>query len=224
MGLDKTKTDGELGQKVYNYLIEKGVETPMVTSDNDNMKKISVIKDKFTDIMSVLNLDLNDDSLQDTPRRVAKMFVNEVFWGLDYENFPKITPFENKMQYDSMILERGIAVKSMCEHHFVTFNGLAHIAYIPKENGVVLGLSKLNRLVEFFSRRPQVQERLTEQIYHALSYILDTENVAVMINAKHFCVVQRGVEDMNADMITSRLGGEFRNNEVKNEFLKLISI
>ena len=174
--------------------------------------------------MDVLHLDLNDDSLQDTPNRIAKMFVNEVFWGLDYNNFPKITPFENKMQYDSMILERGIAVKSMCEHHFVTFNGSAHIAYIPKQNGVVLGLSKLNRLVEFFSRRPQVQERLTEQIYHSLSYILDTDNVAVMINAKHFCVVQRGVEDMNAEMVTSRLGGEFRNNEVKMEFLKLISL
>jgi GTP cyclohydrolase I len=224
MSLDSTKTDGKLGQEIYKHLLDKGVETPMLTQNRPTADKISEIRDHFTDIMGVLNLDLTDDSLQDTPNRVAKMFVNEVFWGLDYDNFPKITPFENKMQYDSMILERGISVKSMCEHHFVTFNGTAHIAYIPKPDGVVLGLSKLNRIVEFFSRRPQVQERLTEQVYHALSYILDTENVAVMIQAKHFCVVQRGVEDMNADMVTSRLGGEFRNNEVKMEFLKLISL
>lgn len=224
MALDKKKTDKDLGLKIYNHLFKEGVETPMQLSDNDNMKKISVIKDRFTDIMSVLNLDLKDDSLQDTPNRVAKMFVNEVFWGLDYNNFPKITPFENKMNYDEMILERNITVKSMCEHHFVTFNGHAHVAYIPNKDGFVLGLSKLNRIVEFFSRRPQVQERLTEQIYHALSYILKTENIAVLIKAKHFCVVQRGVEDESSEMLTSKLGGEFRNIEVKNEFLKLISM
>jgi len=225
MALDSTKTDGKLGKKIHDYLVSKGVETPMRGEEIYNSdEKIRIIREQFVDIMDSLNLDLEDDSLRDTPNRIAKMFVNEVFWGLDYNNFPKITPFENKMQYDSMILERGIAVKSMCEHHFVTFNGSAHIAYIPNENGFVLGLSKLNRIVEFFSRRPQVQERLTEQIYHALSYILKTENVAVMINAKHFCVVQRGVEDMNADMVTSRLGGEFRDNEVKNEFLTLIGL
>jgi len=224
MALDKKKTDSELGLKVYKYLLDKGVETPMIRLNTDNMYKLSVIKDRFKDIMDALNLDLKDDSLRDTPNRVAKMFVNEVFWGLDYNNFPKITPFKNKMHYDEMIIERNITVKSMCEHHFVSFLGSAHIGYIPAENGFVLGLSKLNRIVEFFSRRPQVQERLTEQIYYALSYILDTSNVGVILNAKHFCVVQRGVEDEKSDMVTSKLGGEFRDIAVKNEFLNLIKL
>jgi GTP cyclohydrolase I len=224
MALDKSKINGKLGLEVKEYLIDMGVETPMATGVPSLLPqhKISNIKDNMDTIMSILGLDLTDDSLRETPTRIAKMYVNEIFYGLDYDNFPKITPFENKMSYDEMILERNISVRSTCEHHFITFHGHAHIAYIP--NGHVLGLSKLNRIVDFFSRRPQVQERLTEQIYHALSYILDTKNIAVMIKAKHFCVVQRGVEDENSDMVTSKLGGCFKEQSVKDEFLKLISM
>ena len=171
--------------------------------------------------MELLELDLSDDSLKDTPRRVAKMFMNEIFWGLDYDNFPKITTVENKMKYDEMILEKDINVMSVCEHHFVTIHGKAHVAYIP--NKKVLGLSKMNRVVEFFSRRPQIQERLTEQIYYALNYILETENVAVVIEAEHFCVKARGVEDSNSSTVTSKLGGDFKSNSsLRQEFLKLI--
>ena len=158
MALDSKKTDGKLGKKIHDYLVKKGVETPMDTKNSPTENKLTVIKEKFTEIMDVLNLDLRDDSLQGTPGRVAKMFVNEVFWGLDYNNFPKITLFENKMQYDTMILERGIAVKSMCEHHFVTFNGVAHVAYIPKENGVVLGLSKLRNKIRKCQNKKHIQQ------------------------------------------------------------------
>lgn len=220
MALDKSKTDLLLGKEVHDHLVELGVETPILGKNFQNGDKIEVIKQNFQTIMQTLNLDLEDDSLRDTPSRVAKMYVNEVFWGLDYKNFPKITPFENKMKYDEMVIERNITVKSMCEHHFITFNGYAHIGYIPKK--IVLGLSKLNRLVEFFSRRPQVQERLTEQIYHALSHILDTEDIAVMINAKHFCVVQRGVEDETSDMVTTKIGGKFKNQGARSEFLNMV--
>lgn len=224
MSLDKTKVNPRLGGEVRDYLIEKGVETPMKENPIpiDNNVKITEIQNHMSSVMKLLGLDLKDDSLHETPIRVAKMYVNEIFYGLDYNNFPKITPFENKMKYDEMILERNVAVKSLCEHHLISFIGNAYIAYIP--NGNVLGLSKINRIVDFFSRRPQVQERLTEQIYHALSYILNTENIAVMIKARHFCVVQRGVEDENSDMVTSKLGGTFKEHPVRSEFLKLISI
>ena len=172
--------------------------------------------------MTILGLDLKDDSLIDTPKRVAKMYVNEIFWGLDYDAFPKATVVENKMNYNEMIVERNISVQSNCEHHFVVIDGLATVAYVPEKN--VLGLSKINRIVEYFCKRPQIQERLTEQIYHALSYILETDNVAVMIDAQHYCVKSRGVEDTGSSTITSRLGGNFKNYpEVRAEFLSLIS-
>ena len=220
MSFDKTKTDPVLGQKVHEHLISVGVETPVVDNGLSRKEKIEKIEGHFDQIVSTLGLDLKDDSLTDTPKRVAKMYVNEIFWGLDYDAFPKATVVENKMQYNEMVVEKGVSVQSYCEHHFVNIDGLATVAYVP--NKKVLGLSKMNRIVEYFSRRPQIQERLTEQIYHALSFILETENVAVMIDAKHFCVKSRGVEDTQCSTVTSRLGGSFKAHpEVRAEFLAL---
>lgn len=221
--IDKEKTSPELGEQVHKHLLSIGVETPMTESGVTEENKRKVIKNAITDIMTVMGLDLSDDSLAETPTRISKMFVDEIYAGLDYENFPKITTIENKMEYDTMLLERHIAVKSTCEHHFVAFMGEAFVAYIPNEK--VIGLSKINRIVEFFSRRPQVQERLTEQIFHTLCYLLDTENVAVVIKASHFCVKLRGVEDVNSDTITSRLGGAFYEKEkLREEFYQAIKL
>jgi GTP cyclohydrolase I len=223
MSFDKTKTDPVLGQKVHEHLISVGVETPVVDNGLSRKEKIEKIEGHFDQIVSTLGLDLKDDSLTDTPKRVAKMYVNEIFWGLDYDAFPKATVVENKMQYNEMVVEKGVSVQSYCEHHFVNIDGLATVAYVP--NKKVLGLSKMNRIVEYFSRRPQIQERLTEQIYHALSFILETENVAVMIDAKHFCVKSRGVEDTQCSTVTSRLGGSFKAQpEVRAEFLALLKM
>jgi len=222
MVLDITKTDKELGESVNAYLRKLGKNTPTIkgkffaTED-----RIKFIEESFTDIMNDLNLDLKDDSLKETPKRIAKMFVNELFWGLEDKNFPKITTVENKMNYDEMILIKNINVSSTCEHHFVTFQGVAHIAYIP--NKKIIGLSKFNRIVDYFSRRPQIQERLTEQIYYALSYILDTEDIAIVMNATHFCVKTRGVQDQTSNTTTSKLGGQFKKNaSARQEFLELI--
>ena len=223
MSFDKTKTDPVLGQKVHEHLISVGVETPVVDNGLSRKEKIEKIEGHFDQIVTTLGLDLEDDSLTDTPKRVAKMYVNEIFWGLDYDAFPKATVVENKMQYNEMVVEKGVSVQSYCEHHFVNIDGLATVAYVP--NKKVLGLSKMNRIVEYFSRRPQIQERLTEQIYHALSFILETENVAVMIDAKHFCVKSRGVEDTQCSTVTSRLGGSFKAHpEVRAEFLALLKM
>lgn len=223
MSFDKTKTDPVLGQKVHEHLISVGVETPVIDNGLSRKEKIEKIEGHFDQIVSTLGLDLRDDSLTDTPKRVAKMYVNEIFWGLDYDAFPKATVVENKMQYNEMVVEKGVSVQSYCEHHFVNIDGLATVAYVP--NKKVLGLSKMNRIVEYFSRRPQIQERLTEQIYHALSFILETENVAVMIDAKHFCVKSRGVEDTQCSTVTSRLGGSFKAHpEVRAEFLALLKM
>ena len=221
MSFDKTKTDPVLGKKVHEHLVSVGVETPVIDNGLSRTERIDKIQNNFDEIVSTLGLDLKDDSLADTPKRVAKMYVNEIFWGLDYATFPKVTVVDNKMQYNEMVVEKGISVQSYCEHHFVNIDGLATVAYIP--NNKVLGLSKMNRVVEYFSRRPQIQERLTEQIYHALSFILETENVALTIDAKHFCVKSRGVEDTECSTVTSRLGGNFKAHpEVRAEFLALL--
>lgn len=223
MALDKTKTDSRLGEEVHNYLINNGVETPMKGTIGTYDEKFSIIKESIKGIMETLGLDLSDDSLSETPKRVTKMYLNEVFWGLDYRNFPKITTIENKMQYENMLLERHIKVMSQCEHHFIPMMGEAFIAYLPDKK--VIGLSKINRIVEFFSRRPQVQERLTEQIFHTLCLILETEDVAVLIKAEHTCVKLRGVEDVNSDTITSRLGGKFLEGAaLRNEFYQSIKL
>jgi len=220
MSYNKTKTDPELGQRVHDYLVMVGVETPTRENSLDRKEKIDIIESKFTDIMRVLGLDLDDDSLMETPKRVAKMYVNEIFWGLDYEAFPKCTTVDNKMHYNEMVVERNINVQSNCEHHFVVIDGLATVAYVPKKK--VLGLSKINRIVEYFSKRPQIQERLTEQIFHTLCYILETEDVAVMIDAQHYCVKSRGVEDTGSSTVTSRLGGGFKTDPAaRQEFYNI---
>lgn len=216
------KTDPELGRRVARYLIEKGVATPQVETGLDDAEKRAIIARNFAEIMRALGLDLSDDSLADTPRRVAQMYVDEIFYGLDWRNFPKCTTVENKMGYSSMVIERNINVQSNCEHHFVIIDGRAHVAYIPKKK--VLGLSKINRVVEYFAKRPQIQERLTEQIFYALSYILDTEDIAVLIHAKHYCVKSRGVEDVNSDTVTSKLGGIFlTSSATRSEFMRAVN-
>ena len=226
MSYNKTKTDPELGKKVHEYLVKMGVETPTISTRNPNYEevdrktKIDLIEHNFTQIMAVLGLDLADDSLAETPKRVAKMYVNEIFWGLDFEAFPKCTTVDNKMKYNEMVVERNVNVQSNCEHHLVIIDGLATVAYVPKEK--VLGLSKINRIVEYFSKRPQIQERLTEQVFHTLQYILDTEDVAVLIDAQHYCVKSRGVEDTGSSTVTVRLGGGFKNDTAaRNEFLSI---
>lgn len=223
MALDKTKTNPYLGCAVHENLIKIGVESPMVeTPLPKHEERLVTITRNVSEIMEALGLDLKDDSLCETPRRIAKMYLNEIFWGLDYNNFPKITTIENKMQYDNVLLERHIKVNSTCEHHFIPMMGEAFIAYLPDKK--VIGLSKINRIVEFFSRRPQVQERLTEQIFHTLCMLLETDNVAVLIKAEHTCVKLRGVEDTNSDTVTSRLGGIFFNSPSRNEFYQSIRL
>ena len=220
MSYNKTKTDPELGQQIHEHLVKMGVETPTTDYQLDRKEKIDVIEAHFTGIMRALGLDLEDDSLMDTPKRVAKMYVNEIFWGLDYDAFPKCTTVANKMNYDEMVVERNVNVQSNCEHHFVIIDGLATVAYVPNEK--VLGLSKINRIVEYFAKRPQIQERLTEQVFHALCYILETENVAVMIDAQHYCVKSRGVEDTGSSTVTTKLGGGFKTDAAaRAEFLSI---
>ena len=220
MSFNKTKADPDLGQRVHKYLVEKGVETPTKENNLSRVDKIEIIERKFKDIMETLGLDLSDDSLMDTPKRVAKMYVGEIFWGLDYDAFPKCTTVANKMKYDEMVVERNVNVQSNCEHHFVIIDGLATVAYVPNEK--VLGLSKINRIVEYFAKRPQIQERLTEQVFHTLCYILETDNVAVMIDAKHYCVAARGVEDTGSSTVTSKLGGGFKTDPAaRAEFYQL---
>ena len=222
MALNKTKTDPELGHRVHEHLVLNRVETPTVPSDLSDADKTNAIEHHFRGIMETLGLDLTDDSLIDSPRRVAKMFVSEIFWGLDYDNFPKCTAVENKMRYDEMVVERNISVMSSCEHHFVVIDGNATVAYIPGQH--VLGLSKLNRIVEYFSKRPQIQERLTEQIYFALQYILGTDDIAVVVDAIHYCVRSRGVEDHGSSTVTSKLGGRFRSDPaLRAEFMSIVN-
>lgn len=222
MSFNKQKTDPELGRRVHEHLIKMGVQTPMVDNGLSRTDKIDKIESKFRDIMETLGLDLEDDSLIETPKRVAKMLVQETMWGLDPDAFPKCTAVDNKMKYDEMVVERNVNVQSNCEHHFVVIDGLATVGYIP--NKKVLGLSKINRIVEYFSKRPQIQERLTEQVFHALSYILETDNIGVVINARHYCVKARGVEDTGSSTVTSKLGGAFKNEPaVRSEFMKLAS-
>ena len=200
------------------------IETPMredafLLSDDE---KIAQIEDKFRDIMNIMGLDLTDDSLQGTPHRVAKMYIKEIFSGLNPENKPAIKLFENKYQYKEMLVERNITFYSNCEHHFVPIIGKAHVAYIS--GGKVIGLSKLNRIVQFFAKRPQVQERLTIQIAEELKRVMETEDVAVLIDAVHLCVSSRGVQDFNSATVTSSYSGAFNNEATRNEFLKYVNL
>ena len=200
------------------------IETPMradafLLSDDE---KIAQIEEKFRDIMNIMGMDLTDDSLQGTPHRVAKMYIKEIFSGLNPANKPAVKLFENKYQYKEMLVERNITFYSNCEHHFVPIIGKAHVAYIS--NGKVIGLSKLNRIVQFFAKRPQVQERLTIQIAEELKRVMETEDVAVLIDAVHLCVSSRGVQDFNSATVTSSYSGAFNNEATRNEFLKYVNL
>ena len=200
-----------------------GLETPMKSnafdmSDSEKKERISIL---FSEIMDVLGLDLNDDSLKGTPDRVAKMYIEEIFSGLDPKNKPKVALFDNKYQYNQMLVEKDITFYSNCEHHFVPIIGKAHVAYIS--SGKVIGLSKLNRIVQYYAKRPQVQERLTNQIANELKEILGTEDIAVIIDAKHLCVSSRGVKDDTSATVTTYYGGAFNTPQKINELLNYIN-
>lgn len=185
-------------------------------------EKIEIIQNHFNQIMETLGLDMTDDSLSGTPRRVAKMYVKEMFWGLNPKNKPEASHFKNKFKYSEMLIEKDINFYTNCEHHFVPFFGKAHVAYIP--NGKVIGLSKLNRIVEYFAKRPQVQERMTMQIVNELKSILKTENVAVIINAKHLCVASRGIKDDSSHTTTAEYCGKFEEEATRQELHRLLAI
>ena len=204
--------------KVRDALINSGLETPMIDNGLTSEEKYQRIKNAFEDVVTTLGLDLTDDSLAETPHRIAKMYVKEIFSGLDYAQFPKITVIENKMKVDEMVKVSNISFTSTCEHHFVTIDGLAKVAYLPKNK--IIGLSKINRIVRFFGQRPQVQERQTQQVLVALQTLLETDNVAVSINATHYCVKARGVMDASSSTQTTALGGLFkRSDKTRSEFL-----
>jgi GTP cyclohydrolase I len=198
------------------------LETPMKENafELDDQTKIQLIEKKFGEIMDILGLDLQDDSLKGTPHRVAKMYVKEIFRGLNPANAPKIALFQNKYRYSEMLIERDITLYSNCEHHFVPIVGKVHVGYIS--SGKVIGLSKINRVVEFFAKRPQVQERLTVQISNYLSDILETKDVAVVVDARHLCVSSRGVEDTSSSTLTASYLGKFNEKETREEFLRHI--
>lgn len=203
---------------VRDTLIAQGLETPMLETGLSAQQKYERIRDLMTDVVRTLGLDLADDSLAETPHRIAKMYVHEIFSGLDYRQFPKLSLIENKMGVNEMVKIRDIDLTSTCEHHFVTIDGVAKVAYIPKDR--IIGLSKINRIVRFFGKRPQVQERLTQQILVALQTLLGTEDVAVSIDATHYCVKSRGVMDTNSRTSTTALGGCFKENvHTRAEFL-----
>jgi GTP cyclohydrolase I len=204
--------------QVKNALIECGLETPMLPCILSAEERKDKIEDHMREILTLMSLDLNDDSLSDTPKRIAKMYVDEIFSGLDYANFPKITVIENKMNFDEMVKVNNISLISTCEHHLVTIDGFATVAYLPRKN--IIGLSKINRVVRFFAQRPQVQERLTQQVLVALQTLLETKDVAVKMDAIHYCVKSRGVMDSTSSTTTTALGGIFKSNPAtRNEFL-----
>ena len=203
---------------VHEALCQRGLENPYADSRLDPERRIEAIAGHLRVIMEILGLDLSDDSLRDTPQRVARMYVREIFAGLDYRNFPAIRLMDNKMRCDEMVRVQDIQVSSTCEHHLVVIDGRATVAYIPKDK--IIGLSKISRIVHFFARRPQLQERLTQQILVALQTLLDTRSVAVTISATHYCVRARGAEDRNACTTTTALGGLFKQNATtRHEFL-----
>jgi GTP cyclohydrolase IA len=214
--------NGQHINETNGHPIEPSFETGVSINEHtlDEATKIEMISHHFRQIMSILGLDLTNDSLKDTPERVAKMYVQETFSGLSPKNKPAISLFENNYHYNEMLVEKNITLYSCCEHHFVPIIGKAHVAYFS--NGKVIGLSKINRIVQYYSRRPQVQERLTEQLAKALKDILHTEDVAIVIEAAHLCVASRGVCDVNSTTLSSHYAGKFKIGEVKNEFLSFL--
>ncbi len=199
-------------------------ETPLRSDafDKSNEEKIAIIADHVRSILETLGMDLSDDSLQGTPMRVAKLFVNEAFGGLHPDRKPSMSTFENSYRYNEMLVEKNIVVYSTCEHHLLPIVGRAHVAYISK--GKVVGLSKMNRIVDYYAKRPQVQERLTRQIVQALQETLGTKDVACVIDAKHLCVNSRGIRDIESSTVTAEFGGAFQNEEKKQEFLNYINL
>lgn len=221
---DKIELSEMMIDEMGDNHVSTSIDTPMkedafVLTDNEKIQKI---EHHFREIMETLGLDLRDDSLRGTPRRVAKMYVKEIFSGLNPANMPAVALFDNKYKYNEMLVEKNISFYSNCEHHFVPIMGKAHIAYIS--NGKVIGLSKLNRIVEYFAKRPQVQERMTVQIAGKLKEILGTEDIAVLIDAKHLCVSSRGVEDDSSSTVTAYYGGKFQEQATKDEFLKYVDM
>lgn len=209
----------EIGDSHYSSSLDTPLRPDAFDLDDD--EKIEKIQVHFREIMHTLGLDLTDDSLSGTPKRVAKMFVKEIFKGLDPKNKPAIKLFDNKYQYRQMLVEKNILLQSTCEHHFLPIYGFAHVAYFS--SGKVIGLSKLNRIVQHYAKRPQVQERLTIQIANELKEALDTEDVAVYIDAKHMCVSTRGVQDVGSSTVTSEYSGKFLNENTRAEFLSSIN-
>lgn len=219
-----SKTDKDLGRKIKQYLADKGVESPIdfdVYDSTTDEEKIAKIEENVRNNLLIMGFDLTNDSVRDTANRVAKMWVKEIMWGLDYKKFPKMMTFENKFATSGMVVEKNIQSMSICSHHIVTIDGAATVAYIP--NKKVIGLSKINRLVDFFSRRPQEAERLTLQIYHALEFILETDDIAVYLDGVHYCVKSRGILDSNSSTSTVKLGGGFLNDPMlRKEFYDVV--
>ncbi|WP_339388215.1 GTP cyclohydrolase I FolE [Vibrio caribbeanicus] len=208
----------ESAKLVKAALENRGLETPMLPNQYSREEKKEKIQYHMREILSLLALDLSDDSLEETPQRIAKMYVDEIFSGLDYKNFPKVTMIENKMNVNEMVRVKGITLTSTCEHHLVTIDGMATVAYIPR--GIIIGLSKINRIVRVFSQRPQVQERMTQQILVALQTLLETDDVAGTLDSTHYCVKSRGVMDATSETTTTALGGIFKSTPAtRHEFL-----
>lgn len=221
--INPVQLNGFSEEDFENDHISTGLETPMKLdahklSANEKKERIAIL---FEEIMDVMGLDLTDDSLKDTPKRVAKMYIDEIFSGLDPKNKPKATLFENKYKYHQMLVEKNISFYSNCEHHFVPIIGKAHVAYIS--SGKIMGLSKLNRIVQYYAKRPQVQERLTNQIANELKSVLETEDVAVIIDAKHLCVSSRGIKDDTSTTVTAYYGGQFNNSAKLTELQNYIN-
>lgn len=217
-----TQLDSLSADEIGNEHITSSIDTPMRADafEMDDALKMELIEKHFREIMHILGLDLNDDSLKGTPHRVAKMYVKEIFNGLNPKNKPKARLFENKYKYNEMLIEKDITIYSNCEHHFVPIIGKAHVGYIS--NGNVIGLSKIHRIVNYYAKRPQVQERLTIQIANELRETLKTDDVAIVIDAAHLCVSSRGIEDTTSTTVTSKYYGKFKEDTYKQEFLRHI--
>lgn len=226
-GKDMKEVDG-LGSLTIDEIGDEHISTSYDTPlrddafDLNDADKIAIIEGHFREIMLTLGLDLKDDSLKGTPHRVAKMYVKEIFSGLNPANMPKIALFDNKYRYNEMLVEKNITFYSNCEHHFVPIIGKAHVAYIS--NGKVIGLSKINRIVQYFAKRPQVQERLTVQIGNYLKKVLETEDIAVVIDAAHMCVSSRGIQDQSSSTVTSFFGGVFKSDAKRQEFFRQVEM
>jgi GTP cyclohydrolase I len=222
--LNTRETEQIIEDLIGDEHVSTSADTPMREDafELDDTTKIERIEGHFREIMNILGLDLTDDSLRGTPKRVAKMYVKEIFSGLDPRNKPEIALFENKYKYKEMLVEKDITFYSNCEHHFVPIIGKAHVAYIS--NGKVIGLSKINRVVQYFAKRPQVQERLTVQIAEELKRVLQTDDVAVVIDASHLCVSSRGVQDISSQTVTAHYSGKFSEDSTKNEFLTYVNM